>query len=163
MASSQFAPDVFSRRRISLVDIDAAVSARLGPTRGLGNSQPACFNRQVGMYLARHVGRWSTTVIGRFYNGRDHSTVVHGVQRIEALRECDPDVDALLADLKKQLIENTRQVPQQDVSSVCIPSRRHTLSRADLEQLANRVADLLADRMKDFLEEYFGQIQAEEE
>ena len=37
--------------------IDAVVSARLGPTRILGNSQPACFNRQVAMYLARHVGR----------------------------------------------------------------------------------------------------------
>src|SRR6185437_3335132 len=105
MASSQFAPDVFSRRRISLVQIDAAVSARLGPTRGLGNSQPACFNRQVGMYLARHVGRWSTTVIGRFYNGRDHSTVCYGIQRIEALRESDPDVDALLSALKRELGE----------------------------------------------------------
>jgi hypothetical protein len=33
---------------------------------------------------------WSTTVIGRFYNGRDHSTVCYGIQRIEALRENDP-------------------------------------------------------------------------
>jgi hypothetical protein len=27
------------------------------------------------MYLAKQVGRWSTTIIGCFYNGRDHSTV----------------------------------------------------------------------------------------
>ena len=69
MASPSFAPELVSGRRISLAQIDAAVSARLGPTRGLGNSQPACFNRQVAMYLAKQVGRWTTTIIGRFYNG----------------------------------------------------------------------------------------------
>ncbi|MBV8808028.1 MAG: hypothetical protein JO033_05090 [Acidobacteriaceae bacterium] len=95
MASPSFVPDSVSHRRISLAEIDAAVSARLGPTRGLGNSQPACFNRQVAMYLAKHVGPWSTTVIGRFYNGRDHSTVCHGIQRIGALRDSNPDLDLL--------------------------------------------------------------------
>ena len=138
MASSAFAPDVFSRRRVSLTEIDAAVSARLGPTRGLGNSQPACFNRQVGMYLARHVGRWSTTVIGRFYNGRDHSTVCYGIQRIEALRESDPDVDALVADLKTQLSvgddsPNARAKTEECGSAI-------TLSRSDLDQLADLIA-----------------------
>lgn len=103
MATVAFVPNRISHGRISLAEIDAAVSARLGPTRILGNAQPACFNRQVAMYLARHVGRWSTTVIGRFYNGRDHSTVCYGIQRIEALRESDPDVDALITELKQQL------------------------------------------------------------
>jgi chromosomal replication initiation ATPase DnaA len=105
MASPWFAPDLASRRRISLGAIDAAVCARLGPTRGLGNSQPACFNRQVAMYLASRVGRWSTTVIGRFYTGRDHSTVVHGLQRIESMLESDPDLDALISDLKRVLTD----------------------------------------------------------
>ena len=50
-------------RRLSLATIDAAVSARLGPTRVQGNAQPACFNRQVAMYLAKHVAGWSTTCI----------------------------------------------------------------------------------------------------
>src|SRR3954470_13946366 len=103
MATPSFAPVATSGRRISLAEIDGAVSARLGPTRGLGNSQPACFNRQVAMYLAAQVGRWSTTTIGRFYDGRDHSTVCHGIQRIESLKETDPNVDALLADFKHQL------------------------------------------------------------
>src|SRR3954464_9770745 len=90
MASAPFAPDLFSRRRIPLAEIDAVVSTRLGPTRGLGNSQPACFNRQVAMYLAAQVGRWNTTAIGRFYDGRDHSTVCHGIQQIGSLKGTDP-------------------------------------------------------------------------
>jgi Bacterial dnaA protein helix-turn-helix len=101
MATVAFAPSLY--RRLSLAKIDAVVSARLGPTRIPGNEQPACFNRQVAMYLAKHVGGWSTTVIGRFYNGRDHSTVCHGIQRVESLRESNPEVDALLAELKLRL------------------------------------------------------------
>ena len=58
-------------RRLSLAAIDAVVSARLGPTRVQGNAQPACFNRQVAMYLAKYVAGWGTTCIGRFYNGRE--------------------------------------------------------------------------------------------
>jgi hypothetical protein len=103
MALPSFVPNAVSQRRGSLAEIDAAVSARLGPTRGLGNSQPACFNRQVGMCLARYVGRWSTTVIGRFYNGHDHSAVCYGIQRVEALRHSDPPVDPLITDLKHEL------------------------------------------------------------
>jgi hypothetical protein len=103
MATIPCVTNSISRRRLSLAAIDAAVSARLGPTRTLGNAQPACFNRQVAIYLARHLGGWSTTFIGRFYNDRDHSTVCYGIQRIEALRENDPDVDALLTELKQQL------------------------------------------------------------
>jgi chromosomal replication initiator protein len=81
------------KRRCSLDEIDNAVSERLGPTRVSGNAQPACFNRQIAMYLARHVGEWSTTAIGGFYNGRDHSTVCHSIQRVEALRKTNPEVD----------------------------------------------------------------------
>ena len=150
MASSQFAPDVFSRRRISLADIDAAVSARLGPTRGLGNSQPACFNRQVGMYLARHVGRWSTTVIGRFYNGRDHSTVCYSIQRIEALRESDPDIDALIADLKHELSGGGDSPVAKSGTE---PHSAVGLSRCDFQALADLIADRvyarIAGRMPD--------------
>src|SRR3954453_1749938 len=102
MASIAFVSTTFCRR-LSLAEIDAVVSARLGPARVPGNSQPACFNRQIAMYLAKHVAGWSTTLIGRFYHGRDHSTVIYGIQRIQALRETDPELDALLSDLKAEL------------------------------------------------------------
>ena len=145
MASSQFVPDVFSHRRISLTDIDAAVSARLGPTRGLGNSQPACFNRQVGMYLARHVGRWSTTVIGRFYNGRDHSTVCYGIQRIEGLRESDPDVDALITDLKHELNVFVDSPAEKADTK---PHGSVRVSNFDLQTLADLIAERVYARIE---------------
>src|SRR3954451_4572143 len=103
MASPSFAPRPLSQKRLSLAQIDAVVAAKLGTTRIPGNAQPASFNRQVAMYLAARIGRWSTTEIGRFYNGRDHSTVCYGIQRVESLRESNPEVDAVLTQLKEQL------------------------------------------------------------
>src|ERR1039458_3690974 len=90
-------------RRIPLSEIDAAVAARLGPGRVAGNAQPAVFSRQVAMYLAKHVGGWSTTRIGQFYNGRDHSTVCYALKRVAALREDDPEVDGLVSSLATQI------------------------------------------------------------
>jgi hypothetical protein len=146
MASAEFAPDLFSRRPICLAEIDTAVSARLGPTRGVGNSQPACFNRQVAMYLARHVGRWTTAIIGRFYDSRDHSTVSYGIQRIEMLRGNDPEVDALITDLKRQLTS------KDDTASAGVASEERcpsvSLSRSSLEELA----DLIAARVCAYIE-----------
>ena len=48
------------------------------------------------MYLAKHVGGWSLPKIGRFYNGRHHTTVLHAVEKIERLRKADEAFDALL-------------------------------------------------------------------
>src|SRR5215467_14485496 len=78
-------------------------SARLGPARVRGNAQPAAFNRQIAMYLAHRVGGWSTTRIGQFYNGRDHSTVCHAIKRIQALRDANAEVETLLSSLIQEL------------------------------------------------------------
>jgi hypothetical protein len=56
--------------------------------------------RHIAMYLCKHVGGWSTTRIGKFYNGRDHSTVVsYAIRRIEAQRLRDLALDTLLCAL----------------------------------------------------------------
>jgi hypothetical protein len=136
------------QRRITLAQIDAVVSARLGPTRVPGNAQPACFNRQVAMYIARHVGRWSTSAIGHFYNGRDHSTVCHSIQRIEALRESDAEIDDLLADIKFQILDNGPGGQESDDRDGPI---RTSSSGARLDQLA----DLIAERVCAHLEKRF--------
>ena len=81
---------------VSLARIESVVSAHLGPGRVPGNAQGPCFSRQVSMYLAKRVGRWSLSQIGRFYNGRHHTTVLHAIEKIESLRRTDEAVDALI-------------------------------------------------------------------
>ncbi len=39
---------------------------------------------------------WSTTRIGRFYNGRHHTTVLYAIAKIERLRQTDETVDTLI-------------------------------------------------------------------
>src|SRR4051812_48038703 len=137
MASPSITPRPLSQKRLSLAEIDAIVSTKLGTTRTLGNAQPACFNRQVAMYLAARIGGWSTTEIGRFYNGRDHSTVCYGIQRIESLRESNPEVDAVVTQLKQQLAnDDTDTQIENDCreSDVGYPGM-------GLEEVANRIAE----------------------
>src|SRR4030095_3280219 len=97
-------------RRIPLAHIDSVVAAQLGPARVRGNAQPALFSRQVAMYLAKHIGGWSTTQIGRFYNGRDHSTVCHAVRKVQSLRATDARISALIDVLAAELMESSTGV-----------------------------------------------------
>ncbi|MGZ6040143.1 MAG: chromosomal replication initiator protein DnaA, partial [Phenylobacterium sp.] len=60
--------------------------------------------RQVAMWLAKQITVRSLPDIGRRFGGRDHTTVLHAVRRIEALKGEDPqiarDVDVLLRKLR---------------------------------------------------------------
>jgi hypothetical protein len=82
--------------QLSLGQIEATVAAHLGPGRVRGQEQHHCFSRQISMYLAKHIGGWSTTKIGRFYNGRHHTTVLHAIRKVERMRAADESVEALL-------------------------------------------------------------------
>ena len=139
-------------RQTALAEIDRIVSERLGRARVVGNAQPAAFNRQVAMYLAKRVGGWSLTKIGKFYNGRHHTTVCHAIRRIEALRAVNPDVEGLLA----VLVDEIKAVP------VRTPSRReHAVRRIGItesalpitEELLIVLADRLASHLKVKIEE----------
>jgi Bacterial dnaA protein helix-turn-helix len=81
---------------ISLTQIEETVSTHLGPGRVPGNAETPCLSRQVSMYLAKYVGGWSLPKIGRFYNGRHHTTVLHAIAKIEKLRKSDEAFDALI-------------------------------------------------------------------
>jgi hypothetical protein len=132
--------------RIPLARIEAVVSAHLGPARVDNKQQPAVFNRQIAMYLAKHIGGWSTTVIGRFYNGRDHSTVCYSIQRIKSMREISRKVDQLVANLEKVLQSPDDPGLADDPSIKRPASIRLDKLREDilLERLADRIASRLA-------------------
>jgi Bacterial dnaA protein helix-turn-helix len=128
--------------RIALARIDSLVSAKLGPARVRGNAQPATFNRQVAMYLAHRVGGWSTTRIGRFYNGRDHSTVCHAIKRIQALRNSNAEIEGLVSSLIQELRNDDG--PEGNPPSA---TTRASLSRAQDMTWTNEMLDDLAERI----------------
>src|SRR3546814_7947784 len=57
--------------------------------------------RQVAMYLAKELTPRSYPEIGRRFGGRDHSTVIHAVRTVEALRVADSELDAEIAAIRR--------------------------------------------------------------
>lgn len=89
--------------RLSLEQIEATVADHLGTGRVRGNQSAPCLSRQVSMYLAKNVVGWSAAKIGRFYNGRHHTTVLHAIEKIERLRQTDESLDALIEVITAEL------------------------------------------------------------
>ena len=59
--------------------------------------------RQVAMYLAKKLTPRSLPEIGRRFGGRDHTTVMHAVKRIDELRAADRELDSDVAALTRLL------------------------------------------------------------
>jgi chromosomal replication initiator protein len=59
--------------------------------------------RQFAMALARELTPCSLGQIGRYFSGRDHSTVVHACQRLAELISSDPQLEAALNQVRRTL------------------------------------------------------------
>jgi|ERR1017187_3093415 hypothetical protein len=132
--------------RIAIAEIDRAVAGRLGPTRIVGNAQPAVFNRQVAMYLAKALGGWSMTRIGKFYNGRHHTTVCYAIRRIEALRAINSEVDALVNALAEEIKLSTASDCHRRIHLLVgrsVPIHVAAITEEFLDALADRVISRL--------------------
>jgi chromosomal replication initiator protein len=59
--------------------------------------------RQIAMYLAKQLTPRSLPEIGRRFGGRDHTTIMHGVRKIEELMATDSQMSDDLQMLRRQL------------------------------------------------------------
>ena len=59
--------------------------------------------RQAAMWLAKQLTTRSLPDIGRRFGGRDHTTVIHAVRRIEELKQDDPVLTRDLETLTRKL------------------------------------------------------------
>lgn len=59
--------------------------------------------RQVVMYLLKNETNLSFPIIGREMRGKDHTTIMHGVKKIEAGITTDPTLSGELSELKEKL------------------------------------------------------------
>lgn len=71
----------------------------LSPRRARSIVRP----RQIAMYLAKQLTTKSLPEIGRNFGGRDHTTVLHAIRRIEELRSVDHHVAEDLELLRRSL------------------------------------------------------------
>ena len=82
-----------SQRRITIDDIQRKVAdyynIRLSDLLSARRSRTIARPRQVAMYLSKLLTTRSLPEIGRKFGGRDHTTVIHAVKRIENLQDSD--------------------------------------------------------------------------
>jgi chromosomal replication initiator protein len=60
------------------------------------NSKSIAMPRQIAMYLCKNLTNASLPEIGRSFGGKHHSTVIHSIKKIEALRRNDGDFNTLI-------------------------------------------------------------------
>lgn len=98
---------VSKERRIKIEEIQVAVSRRYNVARADILSARRTANvvlpRQVAMYLAKVLTLRSLPEIGRRFGGRDHTTVLHAVRKIEALIPRDKGLEADVESIKAEL------------------------------------------------------------
>ncbi len=96
-----------SDRKVTIEEIQRKVaehynirlSDMIGPKRLRNIAGP----RQIAMYLAKQLTPRSLPEIGRRFGGRDHTTIMHGVRKIEELMAIDSQLSDDLQLLKRLL------------------------------------------------------------
>ena len=97
-----------SERKVTVEEIQRRVSEHynirlsdmIGPKRLRSIARP----RQIAMYLAKQMTTRSLPEIGRRFGGRDHTTIMHGIRKIEELKATDGQLAEDL-ELLRRLLE----------------------------------------------------------
>jgi chromosomal replication initiator protein len=87
-------------RTISVESIQKVVAAHYGikisEIKSRNNSKHIAFPRQVAMYIAKQLTNHSLPAIGEHFGGKHHTTVIHALRKIEAMRQKDQEFARLM-------------------------------------------------------------------
>lgn len=96
-------PCGFILRNYRTEDIQRAVARKFGLTKAelLSERRDRMIvrPRQIAMYLCKRMTTRSLPEIGRRFGGMDHTTVIHAVRKIEALRQTDSALNEVVSEL----------------------------------------------------------------
>jgi len=98
---------------ISVSDIQEAVAAHYGipaiEMRSERRSRAVSWPRQDAMYLARELTPYSYPRLGAFFGNRDHTTILHGVRRVEKRIAESEEYLSRINTLRERLVPRKRQ------------------------------------------------------
>jgi chromosomal replication initiator protein len=101
--------DIFTARETEYLpeEILRAVAEHYGlrpeELRGVGRRKEVVLPRQVAMYLIRELTHASLPEIGQFFGGRDHTTVLYAIQKVQELLDADRSLQKDLALIRERL------------------------------------------------------------
>jgi len=73
--------------------------------KGKKRTQNIAFARQLAMFIVREMTDYSTTEIGQDFGGRDHTTVMHSIEKIKGKLLTDQNLDSTIENLKRSVKE----------------------------------------------------------
>ncbi len=78
------------------------LSAMFSSRRSISIARP----RQIAMYLSKTFTTFSYPEIGKNFGGKDHTTVMHAVKKVESLLENNQKLEKQIFDLKKSILSS---------------------------------------------------------
>ena len=97
--------DIFGprERTVTVEMIQKAIAdhyqMRILDLKAKNNSHSVALPRQIAMYLCKKLTGFSLPQIGREFGNKHHTTVLHSINKIEQLRQEDPEVNRLIQTL----------------------------------------------------------------
>ena len=80
-------------------------SLSVSDLKGKKRTQKIVYPRQQAMFICREMTDFSTTEIGESFGGRDHTTVMHSINKIQEELITNPALDSTIENLKRQVKE----------------------------------------------------------
>jgi chromosomal replication initiator protein len=104
--------DAFNESRQANLSIDGIIRVvseyfALTPNdlKGKKRTQNIVFARQLAMFIGREMTDYSTTELGQDFGGRDHTTVMHSIEKIKGKLLTDPTLDSTIENIKRSIKE----------------------------------------------------------
>ena len=97
------------KENISIEIIQKVVAESYGISwidlKGKKRTKNIVLPRQLAMYIAKEMTEYSTTEIGSEFGGRDHTTVMHSIDKIKDAIKTDSSLDPYIQGLKRKIEE----------------------------------------------------------
>src|SRR5690554_1780927 len=100
-------PEIRNMKNTEIIEIQKVVCEyyNISLNNMLSKSRKACYvlPRQIAMYLVREIKNESYPKIGQEFGGKDHTTIMHSVQKIQNLRIINNQIDHVIKTLMDRL------------------------------------------------------------
>ena len=73
--------------------------------RGQGRTKATSWARHIAIYLTRHMTKLSLKDIGKEFDNRDHTTILHSIDRVEKQCKTDPETNEVIKDIRSNINE----------------------------------------------------------
>ena len=92
--------DILPTAEVIIEEVGKFYSIEDTDLRGQSRTKETSLARQIAMYLIRNMTKLSLKEIGKEFSNRDHTTVLHAIERIEDFCKSKPEIAEIVKDIR---------------------------------------------------------------